>query len=152
VLREEVLGEKLASIDPCEFDNLEAIRQKLIVTIEEYLQRHPDSASAPPGREFYFVKAISVVLPTPYIAHDLQEFAEILRHVSIDSIYYHIFESRLRLGHGENDFSRWLETALGEKQLADKIARLDPYTYTLEGLRTAILEYIEKRLKELTAA
>lgn len=152
VLREEALGEKLASIDPCEFDSLEAIRHKLVITIEEHLERYPDSSSAPAGREFHFVKAISIVLPTPYVAHDLQEFAEILRYVSTDSIYYHVFESRLRLGRGKNDFSRWLELTLGEKELADKISRLNPYSYTLEGLRTAILEYIERRLKELTTA
>jgi hypothetical protein len=51
------------------------------------------------------------------------------------------------LGKGLNDFSTWLQDSLGEAELAEDIARLDPYTYTLEGLRSALIQLIEKRIK-----
>ncbi len=86
-------------------------------------------------------------MPTPYVAHDLREFAETLRKISLGSLYFHVFESRLRLGKGLNDFSTWLQDSLGEAELAEDIARLDPYTYTLEGLRSALIQLIEKRIK-----
>ena len=70
-----------------------------------------------------------------------------LRKVSLGSLYFHIFEARLRLGKGINDFSAWLEDSLEEKELAEKVARLDPYTYTLEGLRSSLIQLIEKRIK-----
>jgi hypothetical protein len=36
---------------------------------------------------------------------------------------------------------------LEEAELGEEIARLDPYTYTLEGLRSTFIQLIEKRIK-----
>jgi dCMP deaminase len=71
----------------------------------------------------------------------LEEFVAELKKVTVDSIYYHMFEAKLRLEKGENDFSLWLDTAVGEKELARKISRLDPYTYTMESLREKIIAF-----------
>jgi hypothetical protein len=79
--------------------------------------------------------------------HDLREFIEVLRKISIGSLHYHVFEARLRLKRGVNDFSIWMDECLEDKDLADKLAYLDPYNFTLEGLRTAIIQIIEKRIK-----
>jgi hypothetical protein len=50
----------------------------------------------------------------------------------------------MRLGSIDNDFSRWLRD-LGEVDAAEEIAKLDPYTSTLEGLREKILAILDKR-------
>jgi len=147
VLGDEVLSEKLASIDTFEFVTIGALKRRIIDVIDEYLAEKTDGRTAPKGREFHFIRSISVVLPTSYVAHDLREFVEILRKISIDSLYFHIFEAKLRLQKGVNDFSIWIEDCLEEGDLAAKIARLDPYTYTLEALRSTIIQLIEKRIK-----
>jgi len=146
-LGDEVLGERLASIDTFEFPSLGALRERLTSIIREYLATNSDLRDVPEGREFHFIKSVSVILETPYVAHDLREFVEALRKLSLGCLYFHIFESRLRLGRGLNDFSIWLEDSLGESELAEQIARLDPYTYTLEGLRSSLIQLIEKRIK-----
>jgi small-conductance mechanosensitive channel len=146
-LGEEALGEKLMSVNTFEFNTSEAMRERFVGIIEEYLARGADSREAMPGREFYFMKLVSINLPTPYTAHDLREFVEILRKISLGSIFFHVFESRLRLEKGLNDFSIWIRDSLDEADLAEEIARLDPYTYTLEGLRLALIRLIEKRIK-----
>lgn len=146
-LGNEVLGEKLASLDTFEFTNLGALRDRLVGIIEEFLTRDPGSREAPPGREFHFVRSVSIILPLPYLTHDLREFVEVLRNVSHGSLYFHVFESRLRLGRGLNDFSAWIEDDLDEPELADSIAHLDPYNYTLEGLRSSLIQQIEKHIK-----
>jgi hypothetical protein len=87
------------------------------------------------------------ILPTAYEAHSLGEFREILQKVSIDSIYFHVFEARLRLEKGDNDFSDWFED-LGETKLARDISRLDPYTITLEGLREMIVQKVGEYVKD----
>lgn len=143
----EELGERLASIDILDFPTLEAIKERIINLIEDSLSRGEDARVALHGREFYFIKSISVILPTNFVAHDLREFVEILRKLSVESLYFHIFESRLRLGKGLNDFSIWVEDSLDDSELAGKIARLDPYFYTLEGLRSSLIQLIEKRIK-----
>jgi small-conductance mechanosensitive channel len=147
VLGEEVLGERLASVITFEFPSLGAIRERIVVIIEEHLAGGTNSREALPGREFCFMKSVSVVIPTPNVAHDLREFVEALRKISLGSLYFHVFESRLRLGRGLNDFTIWLQDSLEEAELGEEIARLDPYTYTLEGLRSAFIQLIEKRIK-----
>ena len=146
-LGDEVLGEKLASIDTFDFPTIGALRARIEGVIRDYLSKKPDERTAHDGREFHFIKSTSFILPTPYIAHDLREFVEVLRQVSLNSLSYHIFEARLRLKKGVNDFSIWIDDCLGDKDLADKLAYLDPYNYTLEGLRSTIIQLIEKRIK-----
>lgn len=147
MLGEVVLAEKLASIDTFGFPTLTSLRDRLINIVEEHLALQPDGRQALEGREFYFMKTVSVIFPTPYVAHDLREFVEAVRKISLGSLYYHIFESRLRLSRGLNDFTIWLRDSLEEDELGEEIARLDPYTYTLEGLRSSLIQLIEKRIK-----
>jgi small-conductance mechanosensitive channel len=147
-LGDEVLGEKLANIDTFEFSTIGALRERLVDVLNEALSIRPDGNGVPPGREFHFIKSLSVIIPTFYVAHDLREFIEVLRMTSIDTLYFHIFEARLRLHKGVNDFSIWLNDCLGEKELADKIAVLDPYTYSFEGLRSMIIQLAEKHVEK----
>jgi len=142
----DVLSERLGSIDTLEFSSVGAIRQMLIRVIQDFLAQTSNEREAPLGNEFHFIKSIGVVLPTPYVAHNLREFVGILRRISTDSLYFHIFEARLRLHRGTNDFSLWFEDSLGEKELAEAVSRLDPYNYTLENLREMIIQLCEKRL------
>ena len=147
-LGEPELGENLASIDTVQFSTIRALREKIAKTIEDYLGSRPLSRTSfvREGAEFHFMRSISFVLPTNYEAEDLAEFVDVLKKITIDSIYFHIFESRLRLERKTNDFSLWIETAIGDKELAKQISRLDPYTRTLEDLRQALIKIIEKRI------
>jgi len=142
----EILAERLASIDIFEFPSIGALRQRIIEVIQDFLAGVTNEREAPQDDEFHFIKSIAMVLPTPYIAHDLREFIDISRKISINSLYFHIFEAKLRLQRGTNDFSIWLEDCLGEKELAEQIARLDPYNYTLENLRETVIQLCEKKL------
>lgn len=148
ILGDKSLGERIASIDIMSHSSIRSIREALIAAIEDALKTNPrlQYLTAPEGREFAFLKTISFVFPTPYEASNLREFEDALRHVSLDSVYFHMFEARIRLGKATNDFSYWMATALGKKELALKIAQLDPYTQTGERLRTRILELIEREL------
>jgi hypothetical protein len=149
VLQEDILGERLAAIDAIQFSTIRSLQEKLISTIETYLEKNPNLRTAPSGEEFNFMSSITFILPTPYTAHNLQEFYDDLDRISIHSLYFHIFEARLRLGRRTNDFSLWFEKSLREDKLAQTIAGLDPYTYTLEGLRQHLRRLIHKRLEEL---
>lgn len=146
-LGDEVLGEKLASIDTFDFPTIGALRARIVGVIIDYISKKPDERTAREGREFHFIKSISFIMPTTYVAHDLREFVEVLRQISIDSLSYHIFDARLRLKKGVNDFASWIDECLGDKDLANRLAYLDPYNYTLEGLRSIIIQVIEKRIK-----
>jgi hypothetical protein len=147
VLGDETLGEKLASIDAFEFPALGALRERIVNVIGEHISSGQELRKAPEGREFYFMKWVSVILPTPYAARDLREFVEALRKLRLGSLYFHIFESRLRLGRVTNDFSVWMQDSLEEQELAEAIEKVDPYTYTLEGVRSQLIKLVERRIK-----
>jgi hypothetical protein len=147
-LGEVRLGEELASIDIVQFPTIDSLRERIASIIDAYMKSSDPARPrfAEPGSEFHFSKTVSFVIPTNYEAHDLAEFSDMVGKVAVDSIYFHIFEARLRLGKKTNDFSNWISTSLQEPELANKIARLDPYSYTLEDLRGAISAIIQKRI------
>lgn len=148
ILGERVLAERLSSIDILEFKSIEELRAALIEIIEGHVCEYPacEVREVPPGYEFHFAKSITFVLPLGIEAWTLEEFLEALKRVSIHCLYFHMFDSRLRLGRGENDFSLWLKNELEEYELAQKISGLDPYANTMEGLRQKICLLIGKRL------
>ncbi|MBU1966168.1 MAG: hypothetical protein KKD24_10255, partial [Proteobacteria bacterium] len=149
ILGEEELGERLASIDIIQFSTIRSLRERIIETIEEYLEQRPEAKMrfAQEGGELHFKKAVSFILPTQHISYDLREFVEILKRITIDSIYFHIFEARLRLEKKTNDFSNWIENSIGNEALAFSIARLDPYVFTMEDLRRTITDLIEREIR-----
>ena len=143
----KALGEKIASVDIFQFNDIEDLRRKFIEILEEYLKEVKSLRNCLPGEEFRFLSSRIFILPTPYIAKDLREFVECLKKVTVHALYFHIFEARLRLKKHDNDFSCWLRD-LGYSEVADKISRLDPYTYTLEGLRREIIRLVEEEINK----
>jgi len=146
ILQEEKIGEQLAAVDIIQFEKIRDLRKKFISTIEEYLKRNPVMRESPAVSEFHFMKSVTFIIPTQYTANNLTEFLQAVKKISIHSMYFHIFEARLRLEKGDNDFSNWLEVELKETELAKVISKLDPYTQTLESLRQKIVCLIERRL------
>ena len=148
ILGEDELGERLVSIDTIQYSTIRDLREKIASTVESYLKDNPLAKLkfAGSGEEFHFIKSVSFILPTNYIAYDLNEFAEILKKITIDSIYFHIFEARLRLEKPTNDFAFWIENSLGDKKLANNISSFDPYTSTLEDLRNKIIQMVERKI------
>jgi len=146
VLNLKKLGEAFASIDTISFETLDDIREVFVKILVEYISKDRSMAKCAPGEEFHFMSCTTFVLPTRFTAINLEEFVEVLKKVSINSLYYHIFEARLRLGRDDNDFARWCES-MNEKALAAQLSKLDPYTYTLETLRARIVHLITKYAK-----
>ena len=140
------LAERLAALDVREFTSIAALRQQLVRLLEDYLRKSPRAATRAASEPFYLMAAEVVVVPTPYVARNLEEFADGLRKVSIHGIYYHFIDARLRLKLNNNDFSVWLEQELDMGQAADRLNRIDIYTSTLEGVRRSILKVIETEI------
>jgi len=147
-LGQDALGERLASVDTVKFRSIGSLRAAFLDILRSALaERNGRNGDCQEGEEFHFMSCRTFILPTAYEAHSLDEFREIVQKVSIDSIYYHVFEARLRLEKGDNDFSDWFED-LGETELARDISRLDPYTVTLEGLRNMIVQKVSQYVED----
>ena len=147
-LRDQVLGERLAMVDPAEFDGLDTLRDELVAVIDDHLrqlQLVPRIASAEP---FDFIRSRIVEIPTGLEARTLDEFRQALLEVDSSAIYVHVVEARARLGRGQNDFAAWLEHDLGLTQLAAQVRAVNPYSGSLERIRARLLQLCEDALAE----
>lgn len=140
------LAERLAALDVREFTSIASLREQVVRLLDDYLRKNPRAATRTAMEPFYLMASEVVVVPTPYVARNLEEFADGLRKVSVHGIYYHFIDARLRLKLNTNDFSIWLEQELDMGQAADRLNRIDIYTSTLEGVRRSILRVVETEI------
>ena len=143
VLNEDLLAEMMLSIDIIQFQTIGELRNAFTQLLDSYLQKAKKLANCPEGEEFHFMASRTFVLPTAQVATTPGEFINALQRVTVSTLYYHIFDAKLRLAKGENDFSAWFGD-MGLHDLAEELRRLDPYTYTLEGLRKRIIVLVRK--------
>jgi len=138
-VRDRVLGEKLASVTPYGFKSLEDLRVELVDIIDKHLSSIGIIPRVVYGEFFYFMKSRIIEVPIGVEAVNFQEFRNALKTIDASSIYYHIFESRLRNKRGSSDFSIWLKNSLGLNVLAEQIESIDCYMYSLEDLRSKLI-------------
>jgi len=142
------IGERLASVDTVRYRRINDLRTRYVKILEEALAAWRNSwPVCQENDEFHFLSCRTFIIPLPAIARDADEFLDILGRISVNSLYYHVFESRLRMERGENDFAVWFE-ARGNRELADALSRLDPYTITLEGLRQEIIGLVRRHVQD----
>ncbi len=143
-VRDRVLGERLAAVDPFDFSDLETLRAELITIIDDHLS---DLQSVPRivyGEPFHFMRSTIIEVPSGVTARTLADFREGLRRVDLSAIYYHFFEPRGRRDPAAP--AEWLEDELGEDQVAAQVRRLNPYFSSLDGLRDRLLAVCDQRL------
>jgi hypothetical protein len=136
------LAERLATIDVREFTSLQSLRNHVAKLVEDYIRVNPRAATRPANKKFYFCATDIVILPTPFVAHDREEFLDAISKVSVHCIHHHFIEARLRLKLRSNDFSLWLEEDLKLAQAARRLERIDIYTGTLEDVRRQMLRIV----------
>lgn len=152
-LGEEEMAEKLSSINTVEYKSIHDLREEIVKKLSAHIKKQGTRKlrQARPGEEFYFMKSSSFIFPTKCSAGNLKELAECLGQVTVDSIYFHVFEAKLRLEKGDNDISNWIQNTLGHKKLAREISKLDPYTFTIDSLRKEMIRLILKHDGERNA-
>src|SRR5579871_4451253 len=147
-LKEEEAGERMGSLDARDYRTLEDLRGALLACLEPLMvDKQRWIRRVPPGLEFHFCKAVSLVLPTGRSARNLEGFLDALEGVDTSCLYHHLIEAPLHY-HGEerplaNDFSRWLADS-GFPEQARAVAAIDPYHRDLESLREDLLSVFRK--------
>ena len=147
-LEERALSERLASIDPYTFTSVTGVRKELLREIDAFLGSFPSPRDVVSGNEFYFNETVNLVFPIGIKANNLAEFLVAIEHIDAGSIYYHFYDSRVRLGEGiMDDFSMWIEHTLGRKTVAEKIRSIDPFMHSIESIREHIKEIVEEYVR-----
>lgn len=145
-VRDHVLAERLAVVDPFELKGLEPLREELISVVDDHLSRTPIVPRVIFGEPFYFNQSRILEVPTGLEVQTLQEFRNALSEVDVSAIYFHMFEARHRLEREESDFSAWIRQSLGMPELAEKLRIINPYLGSLERLRSALLTIFDEFL------
>lgn len=146
-LDEEALAERLGALDVRDYTSLRALRESIIAIVEDHFRKYPQSGYRQGKTPFFFCQSVSVVMPTHYVAWNLEDFCQIIGKIGIRSIHYHLIEARLRLGIHTNDFSHWFRDSLRKERVAQRIEGIDIYLHTLEEIRKIILQHIEEEMK-----
>lgn len=149
-LEERALAEHLSNVDPYLYPTIGDLRAALIGAIDDYLLHSPEPRQATEGEEFYFHETVTLVFPVGVRARNLAEFLSAIKYVDAAAIYYHFFEARIRLSdeeEGNDDFSRWIEGALGKEDLANRLRGIDPFMHSLEDIRGHIAQAVEEEVR-----
>jgi hypothetical protein len=145
-VRDRVLGERLAMVDPADFSTLQALREELVSVVDEHLRRIGIVPQVVSGDPFDFIQSRIVEVPLGIEVRTLQELRDALLEVDQSAIYFHLVESRLRLGRGQNDFAAWLEQGLGLAELAARVQAVNPYAGSLEQARSRLIAILDDAL------
>ena len=147
-LEERALSEYFSNVDPFLFKEISKLREALLKVTDDYLKEFPEPRETAPGSEFYFNEAVTLLFPVGLRVNNLAEFLIAIKYIDLPSLYYHFYEARIRLGSGADDFSRWIGSALGKADLAEKIRTIDPLMHTLEGMREHLLELVDNEVRK----
>lgn len=145
-VRDQVLGERLAVVDPFTFGSLEVLREELVSIIDHHIATLHPVPRVVFGEPFFFVQSHVIEVPTGLEARTLAEFRRCLAEVDTSSIYFHALESRVRRGHSHGDFAAWIGETLGLQTLAEAIVRINPYLGGLEEIRVRMLRLLDAAL------
>jgi len=146
-LGERALAEYLSNIDPYAFKSIGDLRKGLLGVIEVFLQRYPEPREVMHGDEFFFSEGVTLNFPAGVRARNLAELLTGIKYVDANSIYFHFYEARLRLGGLADDFSSWVDESLGKSGLAARIRSMDPFMHTVEGIREHLVVDMEDELR-----
>ncbi|MGH7278770.1 MAG: DUF5752 family protein [Candidatus Rokuibacteriota bacterium] len=147
-VRDQVLAERLAVVNPFEFPSLEQLREELVTVIHDHLTHLSSAPRVEFGEPFHFQQSHIVEVPLGPGTTTLAEFRDGLAEADSSSIYFHMVEARTRLGRRSGDFAEWIRTSLELPDLADRIERIDTYMTTLERVRARVLAFIDQALEE----
>lgn len=130
------LAERLAVVDPNEFEGLEDLRQELLEVIEERMDEQGQLSLLYATFRFEFIRSQIVVFDTQKRVDAPEKLAELLPTLSPSSIFYHFIDARRRLIHHKDDFSSWLCTCgTSYERLCAELDGVDPYFGSLAQLK-----------------
>ncbi len=135
-LNDILLAEKLAVVDPSEYESIEDLREELIDIIDHRL----DELDFPPvskyDRQFHFIKGFVVVFDTYRRIKEPRDMCIEIPKMSVGSIFYHFIDARRRNESGLDDFRLWLLDKGDEyASLVKRISEIDPFFKPLTDIR-----------------
>lgn len=139
-LSDKILAERLAVLNPAEYDAIEELREQIIEVVEERLDEDMAAHWATARQPFHFLWTQVVVFDTGKRVERPEDLEKVVAAVSHGSIFYHFIEARMRTEGRRDDFTSWLEMAEGDHTaLCRDLMAVDPFLSSLAEIRDRIL-------------
>lgn len=144
-LHDDFLAERLALLDPTEYNDLEKLRVDMLEIVDTRIDESGSLAFSV-VKPFYFIKAKIVVFNTAYRLETPKDLVRIIPELAKSSIFYHFIDARTRLPSAQDDFSVWLQRDDNlYLPLIQELKQIDPYFISLvdlqQKLSTAVTKY-----------
>jgi len=150
-LRDRVLAERLGIINPYSLDNFEQLRELVLEIVDERLSELVYIPWVPRGRDFRFMRAMTVVFDAGITLTSPDDLIDQLPNFSHSSIYYHFIEARRRTPDKSDDFSAWLDGfGSGTESLRGALEGIDFYYLTLPDLKKTLMQALQSARAEVT--
>jgi hypothetical protein len=144
-LHEKALAEKLAVIDPIEFNSIDDVRSEVIEIVEERLDETEFIPWARADQMFHFVTSKLIILDTGLVVNSPAELSDALGKIPMGSIYYHFIDARRRNDSRCDDFSNWLSEGDGKyKELEAQLMAHDPFFSSLHTIRNDVINIFKE--------
>ena len=143
-VRDRVLSERLAVVDPFAAGDLESVRRELIQILEDHLDEMGFSPRALFGEPFHFLRSHLIPIVTGTEVRSREELKSALAAASPGTLYYHFFEDALGKGRKVGAIVDWVATELKDTGLADAIGTLNPYRINLTVFRKDLQRVLSK--------
>jgi hypothetical protein len=143
-VRDRVLSERLAILDPSTVGDLEALRREIVMMIEDHIEKLGFAPRALFGDPFEFMRAHVVALPSGVEVRTRAELRSALRAATPETLYYHFFEDCFRRGRRVGTLVEWVAADLRDAPLAAELEKVNPYRLDLERLRGDLLAAFER--------
>lgn len=146
-LHNSVLAERLAVVDPTEYEQLEDLREELLQIIDEQTDEREYLAWERASERFEFIRSQIVVFDTRRRISVPEELPDVISSLSAGSVFYHFIDARRRLPGRTDDFRQWLARFdTRYDALRDELAGIDPYFGTLTGLRAQLIDIVASHI------
>ena len=142
-VRDRLLSERLSVLDPFQCENLEALREELLNTIDDHISRLGFAPRALTGDSFYFFRARIMSFPTGVTVKSGKELSRAIATANPQTIFFHFFEDVFRKGSRNSSLVQWAADELGNQELAGRLAAFNPYRLHMEQIRSELLSLID---------
>jgi hypothetical protein len=146
-IRDQVLAERLAVVDPYMFGSVEELREELVSIVDSHISALNPVPRIVFGDPLFFVQPHILGVPTGLEARTLQDFRRGLAEVDLSAVYLHALHARIRGEVAGGDFARWIGQELRRDSLAAAIGHINPYLGGLEEIRREMLRLIDIELE-----
>ena len=144
-LRDQALAERLSVINPSHYEDLGALKNRLLDILDERLVQGDFLTWAKGEMEFVFLKAQMIIFNSGIRIMQPKDLAPAVAQAPTGSIFYHFIDAQRRSPICCDDFSYWLEQFGDETAEArKKISMIDPYLFSLSELRDLIVRALNK--------